>query len=139
VSPTAEIEVVCGKGTYIRSLAHDLGERLGCGAHLASLRRTSSGGFSIEDAHTPDELTDAARDGWLSELMLAADRAVERRPAAILGDVLASDVRSGRDLRLDGPSALEICRAYTVEGDFLGVLRSSGERRWHPEKVVPVA
>jgi tRNA pseudouridine55 synthase len=138
-SPTAEIEVVCGKGTYIRSLAHDLGQRLGCGALLAALRRTSSGGFGIDDAHTPDELTAAAGDGSLTELMLAVDRAVERRPAAILANASASDVRSGRDLRLDGVDWPEICRAYSVEGDFLGVLRTCGEGSWHPEKVVPAA
>ena len=64
----AEIAVRCGKGTYIRSLAHDLGERLGCGAHLAALRRTSSGGFSIDDAHTPDDLVARLRSriAWRS-------------------------------------------------------------------------
>ena len=79
----AEIEVRCGKGTYIRSIAHDLGKRLGCGAHLAALRRTSSGGFGAGDAHSTDELESLADEGRLDEAMLAADRAVERRPAAI--------------------------------------------------------
>ncbi len=52
----AEFEVVCGKGTYIRSLAHDLGEAVGCGAFLSSLRRTKSGDFSVEDAWDIDVL-----------------------------------------------------------------------------------
>jgi tRNA pseudouridine55 synthase len=65
----AEIEVRCGKGTYIRSLAHDLGQALGCGAHLASLVRTSSGGFGIGDAWTPERLAALASDGCLDEAL----------------------------------------------------------------------
>ncbi len=54
----ARIEVRCGKGTYIRSIAHDLGRALGCGAHLAALERTSTGGFDIGDAWTPERLAE---------------------------------------------------------------------------------
>jgi tRNA pseudouridine55 synthase len=136
----ATIEVVCGKGTYIRSVAHDLGRALGCGAHLAALRRTSSGGFGIEDAHTPDALAALAERGEFADAMLAADRAVERRPAAILGGVHAADVRAGRNVGLDaraGREAADLCRAYSVEGEFVGVLRLRAEGVWHPEKVLP--
>ena len=54
--PTLDIRVRCSKGTYVRTLAHDLGERIGCGAHLSALRRTASDRFTIEDAHTLTEL-----------------------------------------------------------------------------------
>ena len=132
----AEIEVQCGKGTYIRSIAHDLGAALGCGAHLAALRRTSSGGFDVHDAHAPDELASLAAEGRLDEAMLAPDRAVERRPAAIFADEHRIDVTSGRDILLPDAREADLCRAYSVEGDFLGVLRHRGGGRWHPEKVV---
>jgi len=132
----AEIEVRCGKGTYIRSLAHDLGQRLGCGAHLAALRRTSSGGFGIDDAHTPAEIDAVSAEGRLAELLLAPDRAVERRPAAIFADDHALDVRSGRDVRLASSADIDLCRAYTLEGEFVGVLRRLGDGLWHPEKVL---
>ena len=56
----ARIRVHCSSGTYIRSIAHDLGQALGCGAHLNALRRTMSGDFKIEDAHTLQEAQDAA-------------------------------------------------------------------------------
>jgi tRNA pseudouridine55 synthase len=131
----AEIEVRCGQGTYIRSIAHDLGQRLGCGAHLSALRRTSSGGFGVGDAHTPDELTSLAGEGRLDQAMLAPDRAVERRPAAILAGERSADVACGRDVRIEAAVAVELCRAFSVEGDFLGVLRHRGAGVWHPEKV----
>ena len=53
--PDATVHVKCSKGTYVRSLAHDIGEALGCGAHLVALRRTASGGFRVEDARTPEQ------------------------------------------------------------------------------------
>lgn len=132
----AEIEVHCGKGTYIRSLAHDLGGRLGCGAHLAALRRTSSGGFSIDDAQAPTEIGARCAEGRLDELLLAPDRAVERRPAAIFERDHALDVLCGRDVRIETAASGDLSRAYTVEGDFLGVLRKLAGGAWHPEKVL---
>ena len=132
----AELEVRCGPGTYIRSLAHDLGQRLGCGAHLAALRRTRSGGFDIAHALAPDALVQAADAARLEELMLAPDRAVEREAAAVLGDATVRDLREGRDLRLDARREPPICRAYSLQGDFLGMLRIRGEGVWHPEKVL---
>ncbi len=135
----AEIEVRCGKGTYIRSIAHDLGAALGCGAHLAALERTRSGGFGIEEAHAPEELADLAGEGRLDEAALAPDRAVERRPAAILGAGRSADARIGRDVAFEAAAGVELCRAYSVEGAFLGVLKRAGDARWHPEKVIPEA
>ena len=131
-----QIEVRCGKGTYVRSIAHDLGLRLGCGAHLSGLRRTSSGGFHVTDARAPEELTVLASDGRLGEALLAADRAVERRAAAILGSERSVDVACGRDIAFEPARAADLCRAYSAEGEFLGVLRPRGDGRWHPEKVV---
>ena len=134
-SPDVEIEVVCGKGTYIRSLAHDLGARLGCGAHLAALRRTASGGFTLHDAHTPDELVSAHARCELEEPLLAPERAVERRPAAIFTDASVAAIEAGRDVSLASDSRANLCRAYSVSGNFLGVLAPAGSGRWHPEKV----
>jgi tRNA pseudouridine55 synthase len=131
-----EIEVTCGKGTYIRSIAHDLGERLGCGGHLAALRRTASGGFTLEDAQTPDELIDAESARLLTELLLAPDRALERRPAALVGADSARALRAGRDVSFESHSLPPICRAYTDDGDFVGVLRHRPDGGWHPEKVI---
>jgi tRNA pseudouridine55 synthase len=136
---TAEIEVRCGKGTYIRSIAHDLGAALGCRAHLAALERTRSGGFGIDETHAPDDLAELAGAGRLDEAVLAPDRAVERRPAAILGGGRSVDARTGRDVEFGADAGVVLCRAYSVEGAFLGMLKRAGEGRWHPEKLVPEA
>jgi tRNA pseudouridine55 synthase len=135
----AEIEVRCGKGTYIRSIAHDLGQRLGCGAHLSALRRAATGGFTLADARRPDELSVLAEAGRLLEALLAPDRAVERRPAAIFGGDHSVDVTCGRDVAFEAAAGPDLCRAYSVEGGFLGVLRRGEGWLWHPEKVVPAA
>jgi tRNA pseudouridine55 synthase len=134
--PEASIRVRCGKGTYIRSLAHDVGAALGCGAHLAALRRTRSGGFGASDAHAPEALRVAAGEDRLDELALAPDRAVERRPAAILAAASASDVALGRDVLFEAAGDASICRAYSASGAFLGMVARRAERRWHPEKVL---
>jgi len=60
------VDVRCSKGTYIRSLAHDIGQKLGCGAHLVGLRRTASGSFHVKDARTPEEWSEWF-DRWVSE------------------------------------------------------------------------
>jgi tRNA pseudouridine55 synthase len=132
----AELEISCGKGTYIRSLAHDLGQLLGCGAHVSALRRTRSGGFGIEEAHSPEALRSAAAIGALEELLLAPDRAVERRLAAIFDEVHVRDVICGREIGLPGGRGQDVCRAYDITGRFLGLLRASETGSWHPEKVL---
>ncbi|HEY8172694.1 MAG TPA: tRNA pseudouridine(55) synthase TruB [Dehalococcoidia bacterium] len=132
---TAEIRVQCRKGTYIRSLAHDLGERLECGAHLAALVRTHSAGFSIEDAHTPDQLGALEAEGAFEHAMLAPDRAVERRPVAILAEDRVRAMVTGNDIIIEGGRGAAICRAYDLSGGFVGMLRESGSDLWHPEKV----
>ncbi len=141
----AELEVVCGKGTYIRSLAHDLGRALGCGAHLTALRRTSSGGFGIRIARSPEELVTLTEKGDLESALLAPDRAVERRRAAIMSDDQTREVLAGRDLELQirpdaaTPRIDEICRAYEADGSFVGVLQHRESGSWHPTKVLPRA
>ena len=67
------LDVRCSKGTYVRTLCHDIGRSLGCGACLSSLRRTEAGGFSVKDAYSMDELIAAAEAGTIEELLLGID------------------------------------------------------------------
>jgi tRNA pseudouridine55 synthase len=133
---TAVIDVRCGKGTYVRSLAHDLGQALGCGAHLAALRRTETAGFTLAEAHTPEDLVRYAAEGSIDDLLLAADRLLEAWPAAIIGAAGASAAQRGRDLALPAVADARLLRAYSTEGDFVGVLEQSDLRVWHPKKVL---
>jgi tRNA pseudouridine55 synthase len=137
--PTAMLELVCSKGTYVRSIAHDLGTQLGCGAHVAALRRIRSGGFDVREAWSPDALIEVAGEGRLEAALLAPDRAVERQKAAIMGPKSAADFVAGRNVQLDeglGAREDEICRAYDTEGQFLGVIAAGEGWPWRPLKVM---
>ena len=141
--PTLEIELEVGRGAYVRSLAQDLGERLGCHAHLERLTRLRSGPFALEDAIGLDELREAAEQGTWKELLYPADYVLESWYAALLGEEHSLDLCRGQLVELAPvrPELLNLapdtpCRAYSHEGEFLGILRYRGGGRWHPEKVL---
>lgn len=137
-TPLLTLEVECSKGAYIRSLAHDLGEKLGCGAHLRNLVRLSSGPFHISDAVTMSRVEDAFREGWWSELIYPIDVAVLHLPAMTVGDDDERAIINGRPLWLaqeEGPSE-GVCRAYSHSGRFVAILRYDEARGcWQPRKV----
>jgi tRNA pseudouridine55 synthase len=151
--PVATIEVVCGKGTYIRSLAHDLGQALGCGACLKSLIRLRCGLFDIRDAVSVSQFEDACRYGYWQQLVYPIDSVLSHWAAMVVDDDAGQSIRNGRPLALEDSDVSEIsdyleqrisagsssenrCRVYALDGRFLGVLRFNSEReQWQPEKV----
>jgi tRNA pseudouridine55 synthase len=139
--PLATIEVECERGTYIRSLARDLGQLLGCGAHLRGLVRLRCGPFSLEDAVSLSQLEDSFRDGYWQRFIYPVDFVLLHLAAVVVDSVAEEDIRNGRPLVFTGGDGLkaspgERCRAYTGDGSFLGVLRFNSETgQWQPEKV----
>ena len=135
--PLVTIEVESGKGTYIRSLAHDLGVALGCGASLRSLVRRRYGPFSIENAVSIPLLENTFRNGDWEHLLYTPDYVLSTWPATIVDEATEQAIRNGVSVSLSLKQvACSRCRAYTADGRFLGVLRFLPERgRWHPEKV----
>ena len=140
--PVAAIEVECGKGTYIRSIAHDLGQLLGCGANLKSLTRLRYGLFDIGDAVSVPELEDAFYHGYWRHFVYPIDIVLLHWAAMVVGDTAEKDIRNGRPLifqrddSLPGSSYNDHCRVYTRDGCFLGVLYYNSESgQWQPEKV----
>lgn len=129
-----EITVVCGKGTYIRALARDIGAALGCGAHLAALRRTFVGPFAIEAAVVLADLLAAPE--LLPARLLPPEVALAGWPAAHLDDACVRRVRNGMPVALGdlGDLGGDYARAIDPAGDLLAVLRREGEV-WRPEKV----
>ena len=117
-APEVELRVHCGKGTYIRALAEDIGEALGCGAHLAALSRTGAGEFALAHAVTLDalaELSEAERDAAL----LPVDALVARLDRLDFDDAEASRLVQGRPVtRVGAPDGL--VRVYAA-GAFAGV------------------
>jgi tRNA pseudouridine55 synthase len=143
-SPSLELEVRCGKGTYIRTLADDLGQLLGCGAHLTALRRSAVGPFQVEDAVSAEGLEAAFAEGTWGDLLLPLDYGLGHLPAVHLEMEAEKDVRHGIALgagsppfqRVAGAEDGRLCRAYAEDGSFVGVLRYDGEAGlWRPQKV----
>lgn len=115
------IDVKCSKGTYIRSLISDIGEILGCGAVMTKLRRTLSNGFSIEDAHTEEELK-SAED--VSQFVIPVDKALEAYPSIKVSEAQAKRFRNGGELdaqRLHTKLYPSLYRVYSPENEFLGL------------------
>ncbi|HKU45570.1 MAG TPA: tRNA pseudouridine(55) synthase TruB [Burkholderiales bacterium] len=125
-----EIRVVCSKGTYIRVLAEDIGEALGCGAHLAALRRTASGGFRIENAVT---LEQADRRHLLPLAAL-----LDGLPRAELGPADELRLRQGQALRISGLAA-GLCAVVRPDGAVIGLGSADGEGGLRPLRLTQTA
>jgi tRNA pseudouridine55 synthase len=96
----ALVQIECSKGTYVRALARDLGERLGVGAHASFVLRTRAGRFGVEDSLTLEEIDAAAADGALDALMVSPDQALDDLPAEVLTRTQRQQVLDVRPLPL---------------------------------------
>ncbi len=134
--PECVLEAHCSAGTYLRSLAHDLGQALGCGAFLAALQRTAAGHFRLEDAISLDTLRTAFEAGDWQRYLLPPDAALPDWPALHLSEREARRVLHGVALPLsDAPGGW--ARAYNPAGEFIAVLRADPEAQvWRPDKVL---
>jgi tRNA pseudouridine55 synthase len=99
-----------GSGTYMRSVAHEMGQQAGCGAHLESLRRTRVAEFNSEDAHTLDQLADAVQQGSSEDLFLHPRTLLPQLPSVTADEATVALIRSGRTANL-----LELSRARQVK------------------------
>ncbi|MBX6316813.1 tRNA pseudouridine(55) synthase TruB [Pigmentiphaga sp.] len=131
----ATIDVRCSKGTYIRTLAQDIGRALGCGAHLTALRRTSTAGFGLEQAWTLEALE--SLDDPASAL-LAADKMLEDLDAVTLDAAAASRFMQGRKqsaAAVGASGSTDKVRVYDPQGKFLGTARR--EDGWlQPDRLI---
>ena len=134
--PCLIIEVECGKGTYIRSIAHDIGQSLGCGAHISALIRTKYGPFNIEDSVSLPQLEDAFNHEYWQELLYPMDIVINDWIAVIVTPEQERDILNGRTLPYSADNTETRCRAYSSDGRFLAVLRSLPDKAtWQPDKV----
>lgn len=111
------LDVVCSKGTYIRTLCNDIGDTLGCGGCMSSLRRVKAGAFSIEKAHTIDEIQAAADNGGLDEIIIPVDRLFSAYPELTVRNTAEKKLRNGNVIKLAAPNGTY--RVYTETGGFL--------------------
>ena len=132
-SPLVEVDIVCGKGTYIRSIARDLGAALGCGAHLEALRRTAVGPLSWETAVPLDQLLH--RPETITQHVMAQSVAVAHLPRVELDDHSVQRLRHGLVVELQGEVASNtIGAAFTSTGELVALVRYDGG--WRPWKVL---
>ncbi len=111
------LRVVCSKGTYVRTLCHDIGEQLGTGAALSSLRRTKAGIFSVDNAHTIDEIRGLAENGGLEKLILPVDSLFDEYPKFTITDKQKQKCLCGNSFELTAPDGSY--RVYAEDGTFL--------------------
>ncbi len=138
--PLLHLDITCSKGTYIRSLAHDLGQALGCGGHLARLVRTASGRFTLAEATPLEALLESLHQSGGVPYLLPLDVALGDYPALILDAEAEARIRHGQQIELPSrPSTTgDLLRAYGPDGAFVALLRyDAASARWQPEKVFP--
>ncbi len=134
-TPEAVIDVYCSSGTYVRSLAHDVGEDLGCGAHLIGLRRTKSGRFSLRDAVPLSKLRDAFDKGNWYQYLIPAAEALSEWPAVELTSQEVDAIRHGNRIPADASIGNQ-ARGVSEQGELVALMELVAEsNEWKPKKV----
>jgi len=125
--PVYTLRIVCSKGTYIRTLCHDIGAALGCGATMSALRRLRAGAFTIDIAHTLDDVLSAVLTDSVSDVILPIDSIFSQLPSITLTDADARKAKNGALRRAqDAPDGKY--RFYAPDGEFLllGEVKNNG-------------
>lgn len=138
-SAQARLAVACSKGTYIRTLVEDLGQVLGCGAHVAELRRTQAGPFSLAQAITLDELEKAHAEGGneaLDRFLLPEDSGLEHWPLVQLSEHSAYYWLHGQPVRAPEAPKFGMLRVQDHNGRFIGIGEVSDDGRVAPRRLI---
>ena len=135
----ARLRVHCSGGTYMRSIAHDVGQALGCGAHLTELRRMASGEFEIEQARTLEQLEALAAEERLVDAFVPADQLLPAFPNVYVDDLTAAQVRNGRNFPASpfrgGPPSKYV-KAVTRTGSLVAIGEAVLPNLYHPVVVL---
>ena len=111
------LDISCSKGTYIRTICHDIGNRLGCGGCMTALRRTKAGGFEVTQAHKLSELQRYADEGRVEELLIPVDEIFDGYEKCIATASAEKRIRCGNEYKTDLPDG--DYRVYSQTGEFL--------------------
>ena len=139
VQPEVDIYLECSKGTYVRSIAEDLGAMLDCGAHVSSLRRTRAGAFGIESSVTMatlEALKAGDRLADMDALLLPADTAVENLPLVSLSESGGFYIRQGQPVLVPNAPCNGMVRVALETGEFLGVGEILDDGRVAPRRLI---
>ncbi len=135
-APLARFRVRCSAGTYVRSLAHDAGSRLGCGAHVAELRRTASGEFTETEAVTLEKLGELAAAGRASDALYSAEKLLPEFPPYQLPPAAVAAVLNGREFRTFPPVPWPRIKVLAPDGRLLAIADRASAGFYHPSIVL---
>ncbi|MBY0373664.1 MAG: tRNA pseudouridine(55) synthase TruB [Bryobacteraceae bacterium] len=130
-----DLVVECSAGTYIRSIAHDLGREAGTGAHLTALRRTESGPFRLAQAVTMPELIERANSGRIPEILVPAAALLPAVPAQEVNELVVMQIRQGRDFRVSPfhhPRGVRLVKAVDQAGELVCIGEAVLPHLFHP-------
>ena len=122
-------------GTYIRSIAHEMGQKIGCGAHLASLRRTAAAEFTIDEAHSLATLEAAAQQGTADSLFVHPRKLVPQLPCVTATEEAAALIRSGRAVNLPEMSKAPQVKVFYGQRDLIAIATRIAGTLFHPRIV----
>jgi tRNA pseudouridine55 synthase len=132
---SARLRVHCSAGTYLRGIAHDVGQKIGCGAYLDSLRRTASGDFTEEHARSLDDLAQLSEAGRLAEALIPAANLLPQFSTATVDLLTVGQIRQGKDFRLSpflATPASKYVKAISQEGDLVAIGEARLPHLYHP-------
>lgn len=134
-----ELEILCSKGTYVRTIAHDLGQMLGCGAHVVELRRLAVGDFKIDEAVSLDDIEDLQSVEACEQYLLPVDEALLGLPDVTLTSLATHYLLQGQPVTVRHGQEPGLVRLYNEEDAFLGMGEVLDDGRVAPKRLMCVS
>jgi tRNA pseudouridine55 synthase len=135
----ARLRARCSGGTYLRSIAHDLGQALGCGAHLRDLRRMASAEYTIEQAHTIPQLQQLAGENRLEEALVPSASMLPDFPSVYVEQPTAGQIRQGRNFPVSPfrvQQGTRYVKAVSGDGELIAIGEAVLPNLYHPSVVL---
>jgi tRNA pseudouridine55 synthase len=133
---SARFRARVGSGTYMRSVAHEMGKKMGCGAHLASLRRTQLAEFDLTEAHTLEELESAAQGGTADDFFVHPRKLLPNLPSVTANEESAARIRTGRTVNLPEMSRARQVKVFYGQKELLAIATRVAGTLFHPGMVL---
>ncbi len=123
-------------GTYMRSVAHDMGQQMGCGAHLEALRRTTVGEFEVAEAHTLEDLEAATQAGGLEEMLIHPRKLLPQFPSVTANEDMAARIRNGRSVNLPELSTARQVKVFCGQRELIAIATRVAGTLFHAKIVL---
>jgi tRNA pseudouridine55 synthase len=134
--PVAIFRARVASGTYMRSVAHDMGQLAGCGAHLESLRRTAVGEFDLANAHTLEELDAASKTGHTEDLFIHPRKLLPEFPCVTANEEMSARIRTGRPVNLPELSQAKLVKVFTGQRELIAIATRVAGTLFHAKIVL---